>query len=65
MAMPVIIEKLGAALAERRAEEARAAGDVAGIEYEVLDFHDGQLVPGFGRTLQTLWLLRDFRPIWF
>lgn len=55
-------EMSGSALAERRAEEARAAGEVAGIEYEVLDFHDGQLVPGLEERFKLLRLMREFRP---
>ena len=55
-------EMSGSALAERRAQEARAAGDVAGIEYEVLDFHDGQLVPGLEERFKLLRLIREFRP---
>ena len=52
----------GEALAERRAEEARAAGEVTGIEYEVLDFHDGQLVPGLEERFKLVRLMREFRP---
>ena len=55
-------EMSGEALAERRAEEARAAGEVEGIEYEVLDFHDGQLVPGLKERFKLLRLMREFRP---
>ncbi len=55
-------EMSGLVLAERRAEEARAAGEVAGIEYEVLDFHDGQLVPGLEERAELLRLMREFRP---
>ena len=55
-------EMSGMVLAERRAEEARAAGEVAGIEYEVLDFHDGQLVPGLEERSELLRLMREFRP---
>ena len=35
----------GVELARRRRAEAEAAGAVAGIEYHVLDIHDGELVP--------------------
>ena len=52
----------GGPLAKRRYEEAQRAAQVAGIEYEVLDIHNGQLMP----TLENRWLLvritRAFRP---
>jgi LmbE family N-acetylglucosaminyl deacetylase len=43
----------GGPLARRRCEEAQRAAQVAGIEYEVLDIHNGQLLP----TLENRWLL--------
>jgi LmbE family N-acetylglucosaminyl deacetylase len=52
----------GGPLARRRYEEAQRAAQVAGIEYEVLDIHNGQLLP----TLENRWLLvritREFGP---
>jgi LmbE family N-acetylglucosaminyl deacetylase len=52
----------GGPLARRRYEEAQRAAQVAGIEYEVLDIHNGQLLP----TLENRWLLvhiiRAFEP---
>ena len=41
----------GGPLARRRFAEARAAAKVAGIEYEILDIHNGQLTP----TLENRW----------
>ncbi len=52
----------GGPLARRRYAEAQQAAKVAGIEYEVLDIHNGQLMP----TLENRWwlvrIIRDFRP---
>lgn len=52
----------GGPLARRRYEEAQRAAQVAGIEYQVLDIHNGQLLP----TLENRWLLvqiiRAFEP---
>jgi LmbE family N-acetylglucosaminyl deacetylase len=52
----------GRALAKRRYDEAQCAAQVAGIEYQVVDTHDSQLLP----TLENRWLvvriIRDFRP---
>ena len=52
----------GGPLARRRYEEAQRAAEVAGIEYEILDIHNGQLMP----TLENRWwlvrIIRDFQP---
>ena len=52
----------GGVLARRRYEEAQCAGRVAGVEYEVVDIHNGQLLP----TLENRWLvvriIREFQP---
>ncbi|MCZ7573671.1 MAG: PIG-L family deacetylase [Ardenticatenaceae bacterium] len=52
----------GGPLARRQYEEAQRAAAVAGIEYEVLDIHNGQLMP----TLENRWwlvrIIRNFRP---
>ncbi len=52
----------GGTLARRRQEEANAAGDVIGIEYELLDNHDGQLLPTLENRYQIINLIRQFRP---
>src|SRR5262245_52717272 len=52
----------GADLARRRREEARAAGAVIGAEYEVLDNHDGELLPTLENRRQVIRLIRGFRP---
>lgn len=52
----------GAPLAQRRAEEARRAGEVAGIEYLTLDHHDGELEPTLENRKQIIRIIREFRP---
>jgi LmbE family N-acetylglucosaminyl deacetylase len=52
----------GAALARRRRQEAAAAGAVIGATYEVLDNHDGELLPTLENRRQVIRLLRTFRP---
>lgn len=52
----------GGALAKRRREEARRAGRVAGIDYLVLDNHDGELEPTLANRRQIIRLIREFRP---
>jgi LmbE family N-acetylglucosaminyl deacetylase len=52
----------GGPLAKRRYAEAQRAAAIAGVEYQVLDIHNGQLVP----SLENRWLLvriiREFEP---
>lgn len=52
----------GGALARRRYEEAMRSAAIAGIEYEVLDINNGQLLP----TLENRWtvvrIIREFQP---
>jgi LmbE family N-acetylglucosaminyl deacetylase len=55
-------EQGGASLAQRRAEEARRAGEVAGIEYVTLDHHDGELEPTLENRKQLIRIIRAFRP---
>jgi LmbE family N-acetylglucosaminyl deacetylase len=52
----------GAELAQRRRAEAAAAGAVIGAEYEVLDNHDGKLLPTLENRGQVIRLIRSFRP---
>lgn len=52
----------GAALAERRRAEAAAAGAVIGASYDVLDNHDGQLLPTLENRFQVIRLIRSFQP---
>lgn len=55
-------EMNGAALARRRREEARAAARVIGIDYEILDNHDGELMPSLANRYQIIRTIREFRP---
>lgn len=52
----------GPELARIRAQETLASGAVCGVEYEVLDHHDGQLEPSIPARLQMIGLIRRFRP---
>ena len=52
----------GARLAQRRQAEAQAAAEVIGIEYELLDNHDGQLLPTLENRYQIISLIRSFKP---
>ncbi len=47
------------ALAKRRREEARRAGEVIGVRYITLDNHDGQLMPTYENRLQVIKLIRE------
>ena len=55
-------EQGGGALAKRRAEEARRAGQIAGIEYTTLDNHDGELTPSLETRKQLIRLIRRENP---
>ena len=52
----------GGVLARRRYQEAQRSAQIAGIEYQVLDIHNGQLMP----TLENRWtvvsIIRQFQP---
>lgn len=52
----------GGALAQRRNAEAQAAAAVIGIDYELLDNHDGELVPTLENRFQIIRLIREFVP---
>ena len=52
----------GPALARRRAQEAQAAGEVIGAEYEVWDFPDGRLEPTLALRERIIRTIRRFRP---
>ena len=52
----------GACLALRRQAEAQAAANILGIEYELLDNHDGQLEPRLENRLQIISQIRQFQP---
>ncbi|MCC6416792.1 MAG: PIG-L family deacetylase [Gemmataceae bacterium] len=52
----------GPALAARRRAEAAASGAVIGATYDVLDHHDGQLLPTLENRLEIIRLIRSFHP---
>ncbi|MEJ7808752.1 MAG: PIG-L family deacetylase, partial [Telluria sp.] len=52
----------GAALAQRRRAESQAAGAVLGVEYKVLDHHDGELLPTLENRREIIRLIREHRP---
>jgi LmbE family N-acetylglucosaminyl deacetylase len=52
----------GAALARRRYDEAQAAAKILGVEYEILDNHDGELLPTLENRRQMIKLIREYRP---
>lgn len=49
----------GGVLASRRMEEAREAGHRLGIVYEVLDNHDGELMPTLENRFTVIRLIRE------
>jgi len=51
----------GGVLASRRMEEAREAGCRLGIEYEVLDNHDGELMPTLENRFTVIRLIREWK----
>lgn len=54
-------EMRGAALAERRLKEAKEAGRRIGVQYEVLDTHDGELLPTLENRLRVIRLIREWK----
>ena len=52
----------GGPLAQRRYKEAQAAAEVVGIEYELLDNHDGELMPTLENRYKIIRAIREFRP---
>ena len=52
----------GVELARRRKAEAECAGRAIGVEYQVLDNHDGELEPSLPNRRRTIELIRAFRP---
>lgn len=54
-------EQGGGALARRRRAEAEEAGRRLGVRYELLDHHDGELVPSLEARNQIIRLIREWR----
>src|SRR5437868_8547839 len=52
----------GVELAARRRKEAAAAGAIIGASYDVLDNHDGELLPTLENRHQVIRLIRSFDP---
>ena len=52
----------GAELARRRRAETLAVAATLGIEYDVLDIHDGELVPSLEHRRQVIRQIREFAP---
>jgi len=52
----------GVELARRRRAEAEAAGRVIGVEYQVLDNHDGELMPTLENRRQVIRIIREVQP---
>lgn len=52
----------GVELARRRYREAKAAAALAGIEYQCLDIHSGELFPTLENRRTLIRLLREFAP---
>ncbi|WP_247232977.1 PIG-L deacetylase family protein [Telluribacter sp. SYSU D00476] len=50
----------GASLAKRRLAEAKEAGKRFGVTYDVLDNHDGQLLPDLNTRLQIIKKIREW-----
>ena len=52
----------GGPLTQRRYREAQAAAAVIGIEYELLDNHDGELMPTLENRYKIIRTIREFQP---
>lgn len=52
----------GVELARRRRAEAEAAGRVIGVDYQVLDNHDGELMPTLENRRQVIRIIREVQP---
>lgn len=50
----------GGELMRRRAEEARRSGEILGVEYQLLDNHDGELMPTIENRRKIIRLIREF-----
>lgn len=50
----------GGALGKRRRAEAKRAGEILGIEYDVLDNHDGELIPTLNVRHQVIRKIREW-----
>lgn len=55
-------ELRGPQLTERRRQEAFMASNVIGVQYQIMRFHDGRLVPSIELRDQLINLIRQFNP---
>jgi LmbE family N-acetylglucosaminyl deacetylase len=55
-------EMAGAALARRRYAETQASAKALGVEYRVLDNHDGELLPTLERRREIISIIREIHP---
>lgn len=55
-------EMAGAALARRRYAETQVSAKALGVEYRVLDNHDGELLPTLERRREIIGIIREIRP---
>jgi len=51
----------GGELMRRRQEEAKKSGEILGVEYQLLDNHDGELMPTLENRRKIIRLIREFR----
>ena len=51
----------GAPLARRRRQESRNVAKILGIEYDVMDVHDGELMPTLENRLEIIRKIRDWQ----
>src|SRR3954452_23432192 len=51
----------GAPLARRRREESRNVAKILGIQYDVMDVHDGELMPTLENRLEIIRKIRDWQ----
>jgi len=51
----------GAPLARRRREESRNVAKILGIQYDVMDVHDGELMPTLENRFQIIHKIRDWQ----
>ncbi len=52
----------GGPLALRRGQEANDAADIIGIEYDLLDIHDGELIPSLENRYEIIRNIRIYKP---
>jgi len=50
----------GGELMRRRAEEARKSGKILGVDYQLLDNHDGELLPTLENRRKIIRIIREF-----